>query len=476
MGKFKISEFFLYRWHYLIGYLLVAVGLIASLIFVGKYLPGGLSSAEIQSVIKSASITIADIWSVNVINLPYYLLQHACLVIFGVSIFSIKLPSIVLAFLSVIGLVLLLSRWFRPRVAILASLIALTTGQFLFVAQNGTPDILYLFWPIWIILLASIIPTFHKKYRKFLGIAFFLLVSLSLYTPLSFYMIFAIIGSVALHPHLRYLLKKISLYKILAGSIVLILIISPLILAIIKTPNIGLTLLGIPTKWPNLSTNLASLANEYFDFTNTNIGSVITPIFGLGLVMLIALGAYFVIRTKSTAKSYLLLLWIFCLIPVVILNPNNTTITFLPLVILMASGLSGLLSNWYQLFPKNPYARVGGLIPIIILVFIMVSSGINRYAYGYTYDPNVVPSFSKDLQLIPKDTKNIVVDDSELAFYSVISKYNKSMTISTIPEGNIFIATHKSNQSFRGYMVDRIITNSSKNDSDRFYLYKKITQ
>ncbi len=474
MGDFKISKAFIYRWRYQIGYAVLAIGLISALIFAGLYLPGGISNQETQSVIKSSSINLGNFWTLDAVNLPYHLLQKASMALFGVSILSIKLPSIILAFLSVIGLTLLLKNWFKPSVGILASLIAITTGQFLFIAQNGTPDILYLFWSVWMILVASLIPLQNKLFRNIFIVVFFVAAAMSLYTPLSIYVILVITGAIVLHPHLRYLIKQLSRVEMIIGFVIVLLLVSPLIVSIIKTPSLGLTMLGIPTVWPNIWINLASLSNQYFGFANPGGTTIITPFFELGSMLLIALGVYYVFKTKATAKSYVVILWTLCLIPIVILNPAYTNITFLPLVILLGSGLSGLLSSWYGLFPRNPYARIGGLIPIVILVTVLVLSGINRYVYGYLYDPDIVPNFSKDIQLIPKDTKNIVVSESELPFYNVMSKYNKKLVISTSPLGNSFLVTHNAKRDFSGYTLSKIITSSLSDKSDRFYLYKKL--
>jgi len=475
MAKLDISELFLYRRRYFIGYSLVIVGLILALIFAGLYLPGGISSQEMQSVIKSASITIADFWSADAINLPYNILQHASLAVFGVTIIGIKLPSIILAFLSAIGLVFLLKQWFKPSIAVLASLIALTTGQFLFISQNGTPDVLYLFWPVWSILIASLIPV-RQNLRKFFIIAFFAMAALSLYTPLSVYVLIVIAGAVVLHPHLRYLIKQLSKTELIVGALIVLLLVSPLIFAVFRTPSLGLELLGVPAKWPNLLTNLASLGNQYFGFAKPGGTTIITPFFELGSMLIIALGAYFIFKTRVTAKSYVVTLWTLCLVPVIIMNPNFTTITFLPLVLLLASGLNGLLYYWYGLFPHNPYARIGGLVPLVILVVVLVSSGVNRYVYSYQFDPNISPNFSKDLRLIPTDTKNIVVADKELPFYNVMAEYNDKLNISTTPNSASFLVTHDAKYPFIGYKIDKIITTSFKNDADRFYLYKKITE
>jgi len=202
---------------------------------------------------------------------------------------------------------------------------------------------------------------------------------------------------------------------------------------------------------------------------------MITPFFGLGSMLLIAIGAYFVLRNRVTAKNYVVSIWVVLLIPIVIIDPSYTAITFLPLVVLLALGLDGLLAHWYRLFPRNPYARIGGLIPVVLLVIVLVTSGSNRYIYGYLYNPNVAPNFSKDLQLIPKNTKNMVVTNDEFAFYQVIAKYKKSFIVTTQPASDTFLSTRAAMHQFNGYEIDRIICSSMKNDSDRFYVYKKIT-
>jgi hypothetical protein len=475
MDKFKITDFYIYRWRYYIGYSLVAIGLITALIFAGMYLPGGISSQEIQSVIKSNSLGFTSLNTANLTNLPFHLLQHVSIAIFGVTILSIKLPSIILAFLAAIGLVLLMRRWFRPSIGVLASLIAITTGQFLFIAQDGTAGILYLFWPVCLLLLANVI-SYQKQFKSLYIIAFCIAAALSLYTPLSLYVLLALIIAVVLHPHLRYIIRQLPRLQLIIGLVLALIITIPLIISVIKTPGLWLTLLGIPNHWPNFIANFRSLGAQYFGFSKPGGITLMTPIFELGSMLIIAIGLYHVLKTRVTAKNYIITLWLLCLVPAIILNPNFTSITFLPLVLLLATGLNTLLSYWYNLFPRNPYARIGGLVPIVILVAVLVFSGASRFVYGYRYDPTIVPNFSNDLRLIPSNTKNIVVASSELPFYSIIADHNKNITVSTTaPAGNDnFLATHKANQKFVGFEIYRIIASSAKDNGDRFYLYTKI--
>lgn len=473
MSKFNFPDSFLYKHRYGLGYITVAIALIAVIVFAGIYLPGGITNAEIQATIHSGSLSVKNWWTLDVVNLPYYLLQKAGFTLFGISILTIKLPSMILAVLSAIGLVLLLKQWFKSNVAVLASLIAITTGQFLFIAQNGTPDIMFMFWPVWLLLLATLIIS-QKGHQVICATAFCIIMALSLYTPLGIYPIILFLIVALLHPHIRHTLKKIPKHKMIPGFIVAGFIVAPLIFFTSKSAATATALLGIPSTL-NLGKNLIQLGSQYFNFASPGGTTAITPFFELGSSLIILLGIYRVFQTRATAKSYVIILWSICLIPLIVLNPDYTNASFLPLALLLAAGMNWLLIYWYQLFPKNPYARIAGLIPIIVLVTVLVFSGLSRYAYSYKYDPVLIYSFSNDIQLIPKDTRYVVVSDSELPFYNILQKYNNNFSVSTSPIDQEFIATHKAfkENKISGYNIKRIITNTHSHDADRFYIYSK---
>lgn len=473
MKKFSFPDSFLYRQRYKIGYTLVALALVATILFISIYLPGGITNAEVQSTIHSSNLSLKQWWTLNIINLPYYLIQKAGFALLGVTILTIKLPSMILSILSAFGLVLLLRKWFKSNVAVLASLIAITTGQFLFVAQNGTPDIMFIFWPVWLLLLATLISE-HSKYSMAYTTIFCVMMALSLYTPLGIYPLIIFIAVTLIHPHLRHTLRKIPKHKFLPGLLIAAIIAAPLVFFASKSTSTIAALFGIPSVL-DLRSNLAILGNEYFNFMGSSATLAITPFFELGSSLLIILGIYRVFQTRATAKSYVTLLWSICLIPLIILNPRYTNASFLPLVLLLAAGINWLLTYWYQLFPRNPYARIAGLIPMVVLVTALVFSGVSRYVYGYKYDPNLTYSFSNDIQLIPRDTRFVVVGTDELNFYRVLQKYNNNFSVSTKPTGGDFLATRQAfqNDDFKKFRITRVITNSNSRDADRFYIYSK---
>lgn len=476
MGKIVISDTLIYKWRYLLGYSLIIITLTAMFFIVGIYLPGGISTQEAQSVVNSNAVSFSTLMNTqSIINLPYHILQNISVTLLGVSMFSIKLPSIMLALFSSIGIIIILTKWFKPNVGILASLVAITTGPFLFIAQNGTADILYLFWPVCILLLATLV-SFEKKQKLIYLIGFFIVAGLSLYTPLSLYLLASILAVTIMHPHLRCVVKRMPQIAIITGVILLIVIIVPLIGSLLANPNLINNLVGIPSSIPNIKSNILSLGEVYFGFTRPGGSTLMTPFFELGSMIIIFFGLYHVIKTRVTAKNYIIISWILCLIPLIILNVDTITITFLPLILLLSTGINTTLAYWYRLFPNNPYARIGGLIPVVALVSVLVYSGASRFVYGYEYDPRLVVNFSSDIKLIPESTSRILVSKSEFDFYKILSKNGLKFEIIDSPNGDEFLATKKAKGDFANYKINRIITSSAKNDSDRFYLYKNITE
>lgn len=474
MATRDFSKYFLYRWRYVIGYSLVGLLLAGLLLFAGLYLPGGLSQSEMQSVVRSAALSITDPASLAIPNLPYYAFQAGIFSLFGVSIFTIKLPSLILGLLSAIGLILLLRRWFKPNIAVLASLIAISTGQFLFISQLGTPSILYIFWPIALLLLGTQV-TRVKKARFFWKILFVVVAALSLYTPLSIYPLIAIALAISLHPHLRAAVRRFKKGRIIVISIIFLALIAPLVYFITAvTPSLGGALLvGSTVTWPvNLGENALTVIRQYFLFWEPSVTTIMTPVFGLGSALLIGLGLYRLIRTRETTRSYLVILWIVCLMPVLLLNPNFTSVTFVPSILMLAAGLTSLIGYWYRLFPLNPYARISGLVPIIILVGALIITGFARYAYGYHYTPAVATQFSKDLALLPKDTTQIIVSDDERAFFEAVASINGDFEVVDTPTDKSFVVTRMANDEFGKFKITRIITSPGSTEANRLYVYQ----
>lgn len=478
----RITDYFLYRWRYLLGYGVITVLVIALLGVAWLLIPGGITQAEMASAVTSSNLTFSlkDFTPEAVINLPYHLLQHLSFSLFGVSNLTIKLPSVILGLLSALGILLLLRMWFKQNVAVITTVLVITTGQFLFLTQSGTPSIVYVFWSVWLLVSALMIsrkapwPTLWK-------IAVFGIGALSLYTPLAGYIILALLSAITLHPHLRYIVRNLSKPRLILGIICGLILIAPLIYAIIQEPSIIMRLFGIPTAMPDFFANLKILVEQYLSFASPNTGMMMTPVYGLGTVILIILGIIQLFTTKYTARGYVIIAWTLLLLPITLVNPQYISVTFVPVVLLMAMGISMLMTRWYRVFPRNPYARIAGLIPLAILIGGMVFSGIERYMYGYMYSPSIARQFSNDLSLVNRELSDkdrgetgMIVSVGELPFYATVAKYSENLTVtpedSVIPPASTIIVSRNAMKE-AGDPI-KILTNNKSEEGDRFYVYK----
>ena len=57
MGK-QITDYFLYRWRYVVGYTIIGLGVVGLLLMAGLFIPGGISQSEMRSVVSSDSLSL----------------------------------------------------------------------------------------------------------------------------------------------------------------------------------------------------------------------------------------------------------------------------------------------------------------------------------------------------------------------------------------------------------------------------------
>lgn len=489
MVRDKINKFAFYRFRYPLAYLVFAIALATMLLIAGFYLPGGLQETEIRSALISDRLNPALIFNLQpeeLIYLPYRLLQAASISLFGISVIGIKLPSIILGFASALGILYLLNLWYHRNVAIVAAIIAVTTNQFLLSSQAGQAGVAYIFLTTMILIAASMI-TRRSAYAKVWVLAGATLAAVSLYMPLNVYVLIALVLTAAIHPHARHVLFRRASKTILAlGFVIFAIIISPLIVGIVNDPSILRTLLGVSESIANVSQSASVLLQNYSSFAAPTTGAVIAPVYGLGLVLLIGLGLYRLFSAKYTARSYILSFWLVLLIPLVCLNPGFISITFIPVVLLIALAVDYLIRSWYVLFPRNPYARIFGLLPLGVLVVGLVVSSIDRYVYGLHYDRAVYSSYSYDLPILTerlkgfKDNESVllIVSNENLEFYQSFAKhqnYVASLNVSSDPtlatSATTAIVERTQKSGIDKTPSDILVTRTTEN-ADRFYLYK----
>lgn len=478
----RLTDFFAYRWRYLLGYGAAIIVIGVMLTIAALYVPHELRQGEIDSAITSGTLGTSSMAPDAIINFPYHILQKLSFTAFGLSTLSIKLPSIILGVLTVIGIFLLLKTWSHAKVAILGTVLSVVTTQFLFLTQDGTPLIMFPFVSIWLLFVATFV-TRRKHFGVLWKVLTCLAMAMSLYTPLGIYLVLVMLVVSVFHPHIRFLVRRLNPLKLAIAIILALAALVPLIYAIVLDHTILRVLIGIPQSFDGIWNNFILVVKETVGVTSLSSTYIIQPLYPLGVVMLMLIGLYSVMTKKYTARSAITLLWGVVLAVFVILNPDYVTFLFPVAMILTAYGITYMFRSWYRLFPYNPYARTVGIVPLVVLIVAIVASGVTRFINTYHYNGDVLANYSSDLKLLDQELANrhvkdkgatVVVDSGQLVFYRLIERYDHRVVVTTDTKatGPLVIAARTMKRSSTESLVS-IVTSTRQNDADRFYIYTK---
>ena len=110
---------------------------------------------------------------------------------------------------------------------------------------------------------------------------------------------------------------------------------------------------------------------------------------------------------------------------------------------------------------------------------MIIGSGLSHFIFGYHYAPRVANNFNNDLTIITdnisKETPLLITDDTKNGdFYKLLDKYEDYIIIdhsSDVAEYAAFSA-----RKDEGFTLKQIITSPKSRNSDRLYIYSKVTE
>lgn len=484
MKSSLVQKLTLYRYRYILGYGLFFVILVYLVSFAISTIPSGLSVAEMQSVASAGQLNWGQFSPSQVIDLPYHALQWLSINFLNLSTFSVRLPSVILALASGAILVLMLRRWFRDNIAIISGLMAISTVLFLTIARSGSPMIMSVFLTLLLLLAATRI--LHAKKRtlpwKIVACA---AVALSLYSPLGIYPVLVYAAAGVLHPKVRLILRKMKPWKLIISALVAVLIATPLVWAVFRDSSVAITILGLNETWAPME-SLRSIGSALFGLTEGVFAGYMTPVITMAGMIIIILGFLKTCVEFHSARSYLVLSWLVVLAPLLILDPTKLYMLFAPLVLLSAIGTETLIREWYKLFPRNPYARITGLIPLIILIGGLVYTTADRYFLANQYDAQIVYTYNQEFEAVRNAVNersahqiNLVVAPTEVNFYNVLAQEYGGLSVTVTPnkDYDTLIITR---DGYKLWNVDKsnlvpkqIVTNGRSMDALMLRIYEK---
>ncbi len=484
-----ISEWTLYRFRFGLSYLLLAV-LVG--LFIGlqsDLMPPGMGPSEKQSVIHSTSLDLTK-FPTEVVDLPFHLAQMGSLQLFGVTPLGVRLPTLVIGGFTAIFIALILRRWFKPNVAIVAALVVLSSSWFISTARLGAPFIMVPFWTSLVLLAATYVAQETENWKLWrVTLAF--TGALSLYTPFMIYLFVAAFIASFSQPHLRYLVRRSSKFGITLGTMLFLALLLPLAWGIYNHWEQIWQLLAIPQQLPGpvqFGNSLVDAASSLVNPYNVSFTESLTPLLSLASTALLLMGGARLLRDAHSVRAYVLLMWGAILIPIVAFNPGNLVFLLVPSMLVIAIGVHLTINYWYRLFPRNPYARVFGLLPLAVLVLAIVSFNNQRYTYGMLYSQQAAAVFNSDAFLAQKELKAIpdganvtmVVPEGDEPLYRLVAKQHPNTMVINAAQVNLTSGTWIIAEgeilkvaTLPGPVPSRLIVNDHKEDSLRFRVYQR---
>ena len=484
MGKLNPNKYFLYKNRFIIGYILLAASFLTLILFVPKIALTGLSSGEVSSIVTSQNLNLRTIFDGNLVDLPYHLLQKIIFKLFGITIYTAILPSIIIGGLLGFFLILLLNRWFRNNTAIIASIITVLSSSFLFLVSNGTPLIMIVFWPTLLLWLGSKVQG-KERPASIWSFIFAIALFLSSFTPYMIYLIILILIYTIIHPHLRFTIKNLPKLPFALVSLVILIGFGFMGYIFLRHPEaIKPLLYSGDFKFSTYLNNLKQAFLPFFTWHGVIESIFLAPQISLPATMIAIIGLVSTFKGFFASRNSIAIFLIIFTILISGFHTDYAVLLILPFAILIAHGLRYIIYKWYNLFPENPYAKFFGIIPITIFLFTMITSDLSHFISGYRYAAPVANQFNNDLSMVLTHAKAgdyLLLDENDEFSKLLIAantikpifrdslNYYIATNVNSLPKNSMVYTVGKANHT--QLELQKVYTSSKSQNSDRLYLY-----
>ena len=497
-------EFYRYRWQLATISLILMLGAMFWIAF--DQTPTGLNQAEISSTVDSVYIGVTNfLTQERMINLPYKITQKITVKLLGLSYFSIKLPSILMAIGLAWLLVRLFTTWINRRTSLVAVVVVIATSNLLFLSQHGTASITLPFFTLLLIYLIDLasqgfdrVTSYRLQYGRYnpdllqsishLAFIMMLTAVALVYTESGLYALLILTLVSLIHPRWRLLFRKLpGLLEQKWRWIVFGLPIA-LVLPLIINSLAGYFTLELLANFDafglNVGQNLELLGMKFLGLQYASYSLANTPILTLSSTALAIFGLVSVWSNREHPRQLMLIIWLALVLILGCFNNRLQNLILTPLILLIGYGINFLITSWYAIFPRNPYARVFGLLSIGVFLFFTVLTGLDFYQNYYRYTPGVANLFRDDLSTITKIAKEQPVvrlvanrQNHEFEFYQILAKRHPNIKevsdyFNPAYKEGWQVVTYYARDTIRNSLPDQIYTDHFTSQSDRFYVWK----
>lgn len=429
--KRSIQRSWLYRYRYLLASILLAVIVLAISIYRFWSVPSGLSASEKLSAIASGRLASGNI--TGLVNAPWLILEALAIKLYGMTIFALRLPALLLVVASILTMMLAIRAIYRPSLAMMGGLLMACSAFTISLGRAGTPAVMTVLLLTLAILLGYYVVNAKQKVAPAVGLALDL-VALS-YMSGGLYIVVALAVVALLHPKSRYTIKRHK--KLLAGIAVayLILLLAPILL-IGRGRTTLASLLAIGT--PSLA-NLRQLADSYVAGSAGLTGGLMTPMLTITGAIMVVIGLITLARRGGllSLRSYMIISLLVAGVSMTAFNPDYIYLLFIPTILLEVIAIGYIVDKWHGLFPQNPYARSLAILALSILIGSISLLDINRYISAVNYQASVVYQYDQTLPAVNQlltsnphaEIRLVVHSETDYQLYSLLTNRYSNLRV-----------------------------------------------
>ncbi len=429
--KRSIQRSWLYRYRYLLASILLAVIVLAISIYRFWSVPSGLSASEKLSAIASGRLASGNI--TGLVNAPWLIPEALAIKLYGMTIFALRLPALLLVVASILTMMLAIRAIYRPSLAMMGGLLMACSAFTISLGRAGTPAVMTVLLLTLAILLGYYVVNAKQKVAPAIGLALDLM-ALS-YMSGGLYIVAALAVVALLHPKSRYTIKRHK--KLLAGvaAAYLILLLVPILL-IGRGRTTLASLLAIGT--PSLA-NLRQLASSYVAGSAGLTGGLMTPMLTITGAIMVVIGLITLARRGGllSLRSYAIISLLVAGVSMAAFNPDYIYLLFIPTILLEVIAIGYIVDKWHGLFPQNPYARSLAILALSILIGSISLLDINRYISAVSYQASVVYQYDQTLPAVNQlltsnphaEIRLVVHSETDYQLYSLLTNRYSNLRV-----------------------------------------------
>ncbi|QQS19547.1 hypothetical protein IPL85_04700 [Candidatus Saccharibacteria bacterium] len=379
----RILNFITVHWRLLLAWLGLAL-LAYVLLFRGltTLIP---NYAPLEQASQQQSISLRTIYN-NPVDAPYKSLVWIGHKMGHQSIAVTRIAAALIAATFALLFYWVAVHWYSKQVALLATILFVSSSGYLHFGRIGAAFILQM---ATIVLIACTFLLRKAKKERLMSYAIAAIFALCLYIPGMIW--FELIGIVLMHRRILGIFRQLganhSALLVLTGVIITI----PLVIGAVRSPNVLLTVLGLPTSLPSLQLlfdNAMHLGSSviFKGYWPPEYWLYGAPLLSAGEIILFIAGFILLFSRPRIRGNYLLFGMLAVSSVLIVLGGSAAMAMIIPLIYLtIAGGIYYLLDQWLRVFPKNPLARLAGMALLVVLVGSSTLYHIKAY---YTAWPN----------------------------------------------------------------------------------------